>query len=867
MGRNELPATRPPSLARVFVRQFLSPLIFLLLGAAAVVFLLNEVLDGIIILGVLVCNAAIGTIQEGRAHATLLALRRLSPRQALAKRGGAPTQLAEAELVPGDVVLLAAGNRVPADCRVLESRSCTVDESSLTGESLPVEKLSRPLRGHPVPLTEQRNMLFHGTVVTSGEAEAVVVATGRDTALGHITRLVEAVDTEIPLAGDIRRLSRAILVTVLTVGTVLFVFGVLLGKPVREMFITIVSLIVSVVPEELPIVLTLVLAAGVARMSKRNALVKRLQAVEALGQTRILAVDKTGTITANELTVVRAWVQGKMVAVRGTGYATDGGIGSGPSGAGYGGVVRLARAAAVLSRAHVSYLAAEERWTVSGDPTEAALSVFAAKAGIDREAVEAELPLVAEYPFRNDLQYRAAIHGTRQSSMLFVSGSPEAVVAACHRMATATAARPLTAHDRRTIFRAVAQLSRQGMRVIALAEKPQKGTSGQPAVSGLTLLGIVGMQDVLRPDVADDVRRAQAAGMRVCMITGDHRLTAEAIARQAGILTARGETLTGQDMDALSDSALGRRLMAVQVFARVTPEHKMRIIQAFRKRGLVVAMTGDGVNDAPPLVAADLGIAMGKSGTDVAKEAADIVLLDDNLGSIIAAVEEGRDIFQKIQKTLLFQFSTATSEMVLLLGALVLGLFTGTGLPMLPAHILWVNLVGDGVLGIFFAYDPREPGLMERSWKRPGAYILERTHLPRMALMAGVMSVGTLSVFLFAAPGGEARAQTMAFTTLALFQWINAWQCRSATQSLFRTNPFSNTSMVLATSAVVLLQLVALYAPPVQHILRTVPLTHQDWLVVGAAGSMLIIAEEVRKMWVRHLGWRRAGVLRCARLH
>lgn len=851
LGANTLPAARAPSFFAVFVRQFMNPLIFLLLGAAVVVFALRETLDGIIILTVLVCNAAIGALQEGRAHATLLALRKLTPRQTLVLRNGTATEVAESVLVPGDVVLLTAGDRVPADCRVIEARSLSVDESSLTGESVPVEKHHRPIRRVDTPLAEQHNMLFHGTVLTAGDAEAVVVAIGRDTALGKISSLVAEVDTEIPLAGDVRRLSRAILVTVLTVGVVLFGLGVLLGKPVREMFVTIVSLIVSVVPEELPIVLTLVLAAGVGRMSKRHALVKRLQAVEALGQTRVLAVDKTGTITANELTVVRAWADGSLYSVEGTGYATTGRIRSSGSGSGTAGVLRLARAAALLSRAHITFHSDDQRWSVSGDPTEAALSVFAEKAGVTRDAIQKDMPLLADFPFQTDLQYRAAIHGTRAAATLFVSGAPEAVVAACRRVATESGPRPLDAAAKKKIATTIAALSRQGMRVIALAEKAHSGSTRTADVSGLTLLGVVGMQDVLRPDVADDVRRAQLAGMRVCMITGDHRLTAEAIARDAGILRGRGGVLTGHEIDTMSEGELRRRVLAIQVFARVTPEHKMRIIQAFRQRGLVVAMTGDGVNDAPPLVAADLGIAMGRSGTEVAKEAADIVLLDDNLGSIIAAVEEGRDIFQKIQKTLLFQFSTAVSEMLLLLGALAVGLLTGTGLPLLPAQILWVNLVGDGILGIFFAYDPREPGLLDGRWRRPGRYILELSHMPRMVLMAVVMAAGTLGIFLWAAPLGQVRAQTMAFVTLALYQWINAWNCRSRDRSLFTMNPFANASMLLATSAVIALQVVAMYTPWFQSILKTVPLTAKEWLVVFAAGSILLIAEEVRKAWVR----------------
>lgn len=869
-GENRLPEPRPEPIVLVFLRQFASPLIYLLLAASGVVFLLGQETDGAVILAVLLFNAIVGTIQEGRSQRTLSALRQFATTSAAVVREGREHILPDTALVPGDIILLQEGERVPVDARLVEAHTLKLDESSLTGESAPVHKvvdipaavLARARSAAPAELAtaEQRTMVFRGTYVLTGNGRAAAVATGLGTVIGKISQAIRSVDTEIPLKADVRRLSRLIVVSVLAIAGGLFLLGRAFGKSAVEMFTTAVALSVSIIPEGLPVVLTLVLATGVWRMSKRHALVKRLQAVETLGQARVIAVDKTGTLTRNEMVVREVFADGVGYEVTGSGYDPVGEFLERDSGrtprpaapAGRPGLLALARIASFCANARLSWLEEAKIWRLTGDPTEAALLVLGAKAGLPKAALEGRHPLVQEIPFDYQTKVHATVHAVDGTHFLSVVGAPEVVLAAAATMARASRTRALSAEDRAALDQVFRAMSGRGLRVLAAAYHPAvSGPVAADALPPLTFLGFYGMADALRPEAVAAIREAQAAGISVVMLSGDHRLTAEAVAREAGILTG-GEVITGEELRRLGRAELEERVGRVAVFARVTPEDKMAVIQAYRRRGEIVAMTGDGVNDAPSLVAADLGVAMGRTGTEVAKEAADIVVLDDNLSSIVAAIEEGRSIYKTIKKVILYLFSTSVGEVLTIGGALAVG----WPLPILPAQIIWLNFVTDGFLDVALAMEPKEAGLLSGSFERPKRYLVDRLMAVRMAVMALPMAGGALALFALNL-GEPAKAWTMTLTTLAVFQWFNVWNCRSADRSVFRLNPFSNPFLVGATILIILLQFAAIYTVPLQKILHTVPLSLSDWFLIIPVAFSIVLAEETRKFI--HRKWHQAA--------
>ncbi len=850
-GRNELPAAAAESLARIFARQFQSPLIYVLAAAAVAVLAMGDAVDAAIIGVVLLFNAAVGALQEGRAQNTLAALRRFVATTATVLRDSREAIVPDAEVVPGDTLVLQEGERVPADARIISASNLAVDEAPLTGESTPVHKDEATLRGDAA-LADQKSMVFKGTHVLTGSGRAVAVATGPATAVGRIAQKLVGIDAEVPLKANVRKLSRAIVGAVVGVCILLFVGGIAVGRPAAEMFATVVSLAVSIIPEGLPIVLTLVLATGVWRMSKRNALVKRLQAVEALGQASVVAVDKTGTITKNEMVVQRVYAAGEMFDVSGSGYDPAGEVrrgGGAVDPASHPELLLAGRVAALCAAARVVYDEATKRWRVAGDPTEAALLVLSRKLGFHRDDLVHEWPLLAEVPFDYRLKYRAALHrGEGGANVLAAIGAPEVILAACTRVQGQAGPVPLAAEQLRQLEQEFAKFSRAGLRVIAGAVADRSGGSLAPGdLADLTFVAFFAMKDGLRPEVRPAVARAQGAGVRVVMITGDNRITARAVAREAGIFRPGDTVLTGVEVDSLDDAGLAQQLANVSVFARVTPEHKLRIINAYRSRGEVVAMTGDGVNDAPSLVAADLGIAMGKIGTEVAKEAADIVLLDDNFSSIVAAIEEGRSTIRTIKKVIQYLFSTSFAELLVIAAALALGM----PLPLLAAQIIWLNFVTDTFLDVSLGMEPREPGLLDGRLSAPSRSLVDVASVRRMALMALPMAVGTLLMFNRYLGDDLVKAGTVALTTLTVFQWFNAWNCRSADRSAFRMNPLANPYLLGATAVTVTLHMLAIYWSPLQNLLRTVPLSPSDWLLIIPVAASVIVVEEVRKAVVR----------------
>jgi len=849
-GPNSLPAQKSDTLLTIFLRQFKSPLIYLLIAAAVLMVFVDEVKDAYIIGAVLLFNAIAGTIQAGRAQNTLKALQKMTKTNATVLRDGKQIVVDDSEVVPGDIIILMEGDKVPAGARLLTVKNLRVDESALTGESQPIGKQADVLDNPNLQIADRKNMVFKGTFVVAGTATAVVTSTGINTVMGQISQQILDIHTEIPLQKQIAKLSHIIIYVVIAISILIFAVGILTGKEMEAMFTLAVAVIVSAVPEGLPIVLTLLLASGVWRMSKRNVLVKRLQAVEALGEAKIIAVDKTGTITKNELSLNTAYIGGKTYTIEGVGYepigelllnkkkVTDTPID----------VHWLATVGTLCSNASVHYDADADMYDIHGDPTEAAMTVFADKLGISKSDLNKKYTLVDEIPFDSNLRFHAlTVKEHDNAPQLLVAGAAEQLLNLATHIHHDETVIPLTNALKEDITNKIAEMSAQALRVIGLAEKTNFTDSLTPeAVTGLTIIGLVGMQDGLRSEVPEALERTREAGIKVVMITGDHKETAKAIATNAGIFQPGDTILTNDDIDTLSEEDLLKALETTTVFARITPEHKLSIVQLFRKRGDIVAMTGDGVNDALSLVAADLGVAMGKRGTEVAKEAADLILLDDNFGSIVSAVEEGRGIYANLKKVLLFLFSTSVGEIMIIIVALLLFIPA----PVLAAQLIWINLVTDGVLDIALAMEPKEKGLLKGKFQKPNTFFFDRLMIQRLLIMATVMATVTLGLFMYyLETAGLALAMTVAVTTMVVCQWYKAWTCRSDKGSIFSIKFFGNRFIVGATALVIVLHVVAVYNPFMQKLLTLEPLGWTEWVLIILLSSFTMIADELRK-WI-----------------
>lgn len=848
-GANKLPTKKPDTFFTIFIRQFQSPLLYILMLAAVVALLLGEITDGLIIIAVLILNGVVGAIQEGKAQDSLFALKKFTETESLVVRDGKNVIVPSLDLVPGDIILLKEGDKIPADARIIETKDLVVDEAALTGESKPVQKTSETLsEGEEIVVSDQTNMLFKGTHISAGRGRAVVVATGTKTEIGKISEKISTIESDIPLQKSIRRLARLIIIAVLIIIALLFVLGLATGNTAREMLLVSISLLVSVIPEGLPIVMTLILAQGVKRMSEKQVLVKRLQAVEALGQAKIIAVDKTGTLTKNELVVQRVYTHHKLFEITGVGYDPEGdAVLDGETLQHHPAIARIAFLCGLSGNAEV--FRGEEETKVTGDPTEAAILVFGEKFGYVKRELLQKHAMVGEIPFDFKKKYYINVHENgNNGNFLIDTGAPEAILPLCTKQWTPEGDIALTAEDIKTIEDRVHEMSEQGLRVIAVATK-----DGAPAdikdsdLTELTFVGFVAMKDALRTEVAHAMEEAHRAGMKVVMITGDHAVTATAIAREAGVYSEGDDVLSGVEIKSMTDEELSERIQNVTVFARVTPEHKLRIIEAYKRAGNIIAMTGDGVNDVPSLVAANLGVGMGKIGTEVAKEAADIVLLDDNFGNIPRAVEEGRNIFSTIKKTLLFLFSTNLAELLVIVFAVVMLL----PIPLTPAQIVWLNLVTDSFLVMALAFLPRDADLLRGNYPKPSKYILGRAAAFRLVLFGLIITIGTLFVFVLYRSADLTMARTMAFITLSLFQFFRLWSVRSDTQSIFSESPLKLPWLLTASLVAIGLQLLAIYAPFMNKLLETVPLGPVDWLIAIGVAATIIAIDEIRKFDVR----------------
>ncbi|PIR40264.1 MAG: ATPase [Candidatus Zambryskibacteria bacterium CG10_big_fil_rev_8_21_14_0_10_34_34] len=851
-GLNKLPESKVPSIFAIFFSQFKSSLIYILLVAGVAIFLMGEKIDSLMIFGILVFNAIVGTIQEGKAQNTLLALKKFVETKATVLRDDKEIIIPDTEIMLGDILILQEGERVPADARIILSHSLKIDEATLTGESEPKHKISEVEQNSGEGTFQYKNIVYKGTTIVAGNGRAIVIATGQETIIGSIAKNISVIDTEIPLKNNIRYLSRLIIVAISLVSILVFFIGVMTDKPVREMFLIVISLAVSVVPEGLPIVVTLILAVGVWNMGKRNALVKKLQAVEALGQAQVIAIDKTGTLTKNELVIQQLYVGGKMFKIGGVGYEPKGEIHFDDivvDAANHPELLLAGKIGAFCANARVMYSEENKHWQVTGDPTEAAMLVVSQKLGFHKEDLERESPIVGEIPFDYKTKYHTVLHQVEDKNFMTVVGAPEVVLDLSDKIWVAGKHREMTKGDRENLEETFYKMSSDGLRIVAFSIDPDAGkTLDSGKIKNLIFVGFFGMKDAIRKEASLAIKKAMSAGVRVVMITGDHRITAQAIAKEVGIWSDNDEVIIGKEVEEFSDIELSKKLDVVSVFARVNPEHKMRIIDAYRARGEVVAMTGDGVNDAPSLVAADLGVAMGIMGTEVAKEAADIVLLDDNLESIVSAIEEGRSIYKTIKKVILYLFAGSWGQIFVIVGSLSLGF----PIPLLPAHIIWLNFVTDGFLDVSLAMDPKEKHLLSGKFEKPKKYLIDKLMTKRVFLMSLVTALGALYLFSTYYENNLAKAWTISLTVLAVFHWLNVWNCRSEDRSIFTMNPFSNMYLVGATVLVIFLQMAAIYTPLMQKILRTVPLELSDWISIIPIALLIVLAEEIRKVFARH---------------
>jgi Ca2+-transporting ATPase len=891
-GPNELEAERPVPGWRRFLAQFQDVLVILLLVATTVSAVLwiyeRETAlpyEALAILAIVLLNATMGYLQESRAEAAVAALRAMSAADATVIRGGERRRVAAREIVSGDVILLEEGDTIPADARLIESTALQTAEAALTGESLPVSKDTAPI-AHDVALGDRHNMVFSGTAVTYGRGKAIVTATGMRTETGHIAGLLKATPAEsTPLQRELDRTGKVlgvvvIVIAIVMIGTIVIVERVRGFSAFVDVLIFGVALAVAAVPEGLPAIVTAVLSIGVQRMAARRAIVRHIAAVETLGSASVVATDKTGTLTKNEMTVRVVVTASGRVTFGGSGYAPEGEVRSGEGAPVEDGLrIELERALAAADRANNAVVAERDgRWTVQGDPTEGALLVAARKAGLQKDALEARLPRVAEVPFSSERKLMSTVHRDAEKDRLivFAKGAPDVLLGRCSHEVVADDRRVLTPARRAEILRANESLAGEALRTLGVAARwlpdgastPAPGTVDERVEEDLVFAGLIGMIDPPRAEARDAVARAKGAGIRAIMITGDHPRTASVIAQELGISTD-GRALTGADLDRLDDEALARSVADVSVYARVNPEHKLRLVKALQHGGAIVAMTGDGVNDAPALKTADIGVAMGITGTDVSKEAADIVLADDNFASIVAAVEEGRAIFANIRKFLRYLLSSNIGEvMTMFFGVLLasrIGLpaeGTTIALPLLATQILWINLVTDGAPAIALGVDPADDGLMRRPPRPHGESVVTARMWRGILFVGAIMAAGTLFVLDAALPGGFVRgtgdmryAQSMAFTTLILFQIFNVFNARSDERSAF-TGLFTNRWLWLAIALSVALQFVVLQVPALQQAFGTVGLGAADWVRCVAVASSVLWLRELTKLVAR----RRVGL-------
>ena len=874
-GANSLTERRGTSPVVKFILQFHQPLVYILLTSAAVTVVLKELVDALVIFGVVLVNAIVGFLQEAKALRAIQSLSRSLTAVATVLRGGERAGIPSSDLVPGDIVLLQSGDRVPADLRLVSARDLQIDESALTGEPVPAHKDISPLP-RDTPLADRGNMAFSSTLVTYGVGTGVVVSVGDATEVGRISELIAAAPTlETPLTRRIHHFSRILLLVIPGLAAASFVIGLLYGEPPVEMFKTAVALAVSAIPEGLPTAVTVIMAIGVARMAARRAIIRSLPAVETLGSTTVICSDKTGTLTQNQMTVRRIAAGRESFDVSGSGYAPHGDIrprGAAVDPARFPPLAECLRCGLLCSDGELTE--SEGQWRAQGDPTEGALVAAARKGGFEPAETRAALPRLDAIPFESERQYMATLHdqGAGAPRLVYLKGSVESVLGRCTSAmgvpaaghaspgpgTGAGAAGETHALDPDAIRRETDAMASEGLRVLAFArrELPAGRSSLRPedVAHGLDFIGLQGMMDPPRPEAARAIGACQRAGIRVKMITGDHAVTAASVARQIGIVTPEAaatgaEVLTSRELALLSDRELIEKANDTAVFARVSPEDKLRLVEALQARGNVVAMTGDGVNDAPALRKADIGVAMALGGTEVAREAADMILTDDNFASIEAAVEEGRGVFDNLRKFIVWTLPTNGGESLVLLASILLGI----PLPILPAQILWINLTTALFLGMTLAFEPKERGIMERPPSDPRAPLLDSVLLGRIILVSVLLAAGVFALFEWELARGatQAQARTAAVSMIVFGELFYLFNCRSFRRSFVSTGLFSNPWVLAGSIATAAAQLVFTYVPVFNRLFETEPIGIEAWgflLALSLAISMAIGGEKsIRK--------------------
>ncbi len=846
-GSNKLAEEEKISKIKIFLHQFTSPLIYILLVATVVTFLLKEYIDTTVIAVVVIINAIIGYIQEFKAEESVRALKKMVVPKARVLRNGKEKEIHSEELVPGDIVLLASGVKVPADLRLVKTLELRVEEAMLTGESIPAEKMAASIKEDNLTPGDQRNMAFMGTIIVSGRAKGIVVETGSGTILGNIAKEVRRiVATKAPLQKKIERFAKVIGLIALVASVLLFTVGLMVGESVKDMFMTAVAATVATIPEGLPIVVTVAMATGVARMARQNAIVRKLHAAETLGSTTVICSDKTGTLTKNEMTVKLIYDGEHTYEITGSGYEPAGEI------LRNGMHVEAKERKTLLHVLRIGLLCNESDiyeennlYKVEGDPTEGALIISSMKADLNQEEEKKHYPQIAMVPFESERGYMATLHKHGGKKLLFVKGAPEKVLDMC------TGSMSVDTFDKKKLLHIASDFAKEGLRVLAFAYKEvphdaEDITHHNIESGGLILAGLQGMIDPPRPEVIKAIEGCKKAGIRVVMITGDHAVTAKAIAKKLNITGENADVLTGKELNEMDDPTLFEKVKTISVYARVSPEHKLRIVHQLKKHGEIVAVTGDGVNDAPALKEAHLGIAMGRMGTDVAKEASDMVLTDDNFATIFNAVKEGRILFDNIRKVVFFLIPTGIAAILSIIATIVLGI----PMPYVPTQLLWLNIVTNGLQDIALAFEPGEKGVIDRPPRDPREGIMSRILIERTVLVSIVISAGVIFNFISALHEGVSveKARTTALTTMVFFQFFQAWNSRSERLSIFQMNPISNPFLFYSMVAAIFAQFAVLYVPFLQLVFRTQPLTSNEWVHVGIASVTILVIIEIDKL-------------------
>ncbi|WP_209122442.1 cation-translocating P-type ATPase [Alkalihalobacillus sp. BA299] len=846
-GENKLDEGEKPSALLVFLGQFKDFMVLVLLAATLISGLLGEYIDAITIMVIILLNGVLGFVQERKAEKSLTALKELSAPQLVVLRDGEWTKIPSSMAVVGDIVKITSGDRIGADMRLLQANGLQIEESSLTGESVPVQKSEKVLQGEDLELGDQSNMAFMGTLVTQGNGVGVIVAIGMKTEMGKIAHLLQSTETLItPLQRKLEQLGKILIGVALLLTALVVLVGVYQGHDVYTMFLAGVSLAVAAIPEGLPAIVTVALALGVQRMIKRKAIVRKLPAVETLGCASVICSDKTGTLTQNKMTVTHLWIGGKTWNVTGSGYEPVGEFLTN------GEKVNIHKERALQQMLAFGYLCNHAKvnektvkegllkkkkteYVLDGDPTEGALVVAAMKAGISADALQKQFTIIKEFPFESTRKMMTVIVQDKNGKRFAVTkGAPDVVLANSNKIFFNSREEAMTNRNRTLVEDAITTLASRALRTIAIAYRPltiqDKVDYPLDVEKDLTFIGLEGMIDPPRPEVKASIRECREAGIKTIMITGDHSITARAIATQLDILPESGKVLEGQTLSRISVEQLEEIVDDVYVFARVSPEHKLKIVKALQARGHIVAMTGDGVNDAPAIKAANIGIAMGITGTDVAKEASSLILSDDNFATIKAAIKEGRNIYENIRKFIRYMLASNVGEILVMLFAMILGL----PLPLVAIQILWINLVTDGLPAMALGMDKPEGDVMKRPPRSPNEGVFARGlawKIVTRGFMIGIVTLVAFMIMLNANPDDLTKAQTVAFVTLVMAQLIHVFDCRSE-YSVYHRNPFENMYLVVAVISSILLMLVVIYYPPLQTVFHTTFMDVRDWLLI-----------------------------------